>query len=86
MTKPDGIALYRDPNDNRLWELIYPQSEMHGGGPPELRNLTFNEARQKYDVGGHQIAFCLRAKSFAQELRVASNNGCVILPIVATHS
>jgi len=26
-------VLYRDPNDGRLWELIYPQSELHGGGP-----------------------------------------------------
>jgi Immunity protein 27 len=41
-------ALYRDPNDGRYWELIYPQSELHGGGPPQLRCLTAEEARQKY--------------------------------------
>lgn len=41
-------ALYRDPNDGRLWELIYPQGELHGGGPPQLRCLTVDEARQKY--------------------------------------
>lgn len=41
-------ALYRDPDDGRLWELIYPQSELHGGGPPLLRCLTIGEARQKY--------------------------------------
>jgi hypothetical protein len=41
-------VLYRDPNDGRHWELIYPQSELHGGGPPQLRCLTFDEARQKF--------------------------------------
>ena len=29
--------LFRDPVDQRYWELSYPQSEMHGGGPPMLR-------------------------------------------------
>jgi len=41
-------TLYRDPTDGRYWELVYPQSELHGGGPPELRCLTTDEARQKY--------------------------------------
>lgn len=41
-------ALYRDPNDGRYWELTYPQSELQGGGPPQLRCLTADEARQKY--------------------------------------
>ena len=41
-------ALYRDPDDGRLWELIYPQSELQGGGPPQLRYLTIDEAKQKY--------------------------------------
>jgi hypothetical protein len=41
-------ALYRDPDDGRLWELIYPHSELQGGGPPQLRCLTVDEARQKY--------------------------------------
>ncbi len=40
--------LYRDPNDGRLWELTWPQSEMHGGGPPRLTCLTFDAARRKY--------------------------------------
>lgn len=43
-------TLYRDPNDGRFWERTYPQSEMHGGGPPQLRCLTLDEARQKYGV------------------------------------
>jgi hypothetical protein len=47
---PDGSGwntLYRDPSDG-YWELSYPQSELHGGGPPELRCLTSEQARQKY--------------------------------------
>ena len=41
-------ALYRDPSDGRFWEMIYPQSEMQGGGPPQLRFLSTDEARRKY--------------------------------------
>jgi hypothetical protein len=45
-------TLYRDPKDGRLWELIYPQSELQGGGPPALRYLTPQEAAQKYGKPG----------------------------------
>lgn len=41
-------VLYRDPDDGRLWELTYPESHLHGGGPPQLRCLTLTEARAKY--------------------------------------
>ena len=41
-------ALYRDPNDNRFWELTYPQSGLQGGGPPQLRYLTAAQANTKY--------------------------------------
>ena len=41
-------VLYRDPDDGRLWELTYPQSQLHGGGPPQLRCLTLREAKGKY--------------------------------------
>jgi hypothetical protein len=41
-------TLYRDPTDGRYWELTYPQSELQGGGPPQLRCLTADEAKQKY--------------------------------------
>jgi hypothetical protein len=40
--------LYQDMNDGRYWELIYPTSEMHGGGPPSLINLSVEDARKKY--------------------------------------
>ena len=41
-------ALYRDPDDGRLWELTYPQSELQGGCPPQLRYLTLEEAKKRY--------------------------------------
>lgn len=41
-------TLYRDPDDHRLWELIYPESELHGGGPPALRFISDESARLKY--------------------------------------
>ena len=40
--------LYRDPSDARLWELTYPQSHLHGGGPPALRVMSAAEAGAKY--------------------------------------
>ncbi len=41
-------TLYRDPRDGRLWELKYPQSEMHGGGPRRLLVVPRDEAAAKY--------------------------------------
>jgi len=44
--------LFRDPRDGRLWELTYPHSHMHGGGPPRLTLVEHHAARAKYgDVG-----------------------------------
>ena len=40
--------LYRDPDDGRLWELTWPHSEMHGGGPPRLTCIPVDAARAKY--------------------------------------
>jgi immunity protein 27 of polymorphic toxin system len=41
-------TLYRNPDDGRYWERTYPQGELHGGGPPQLKQLTIEEAHQKY--------------------------------------
>ena len=41
-------TLYRDPEDGRYWELTYPDSSWHGGGPPRLTYLSAEEARAKY--------------------------------------
>ncbi len=43
-------VLYRDPDDGRYWELLYPQGALHGGGPPQLRCIPAHEAEQKYFV------------------------------------
>ena len=43
-------TLYQDPNDLRYWELDFPQSELHGGGPPSLRYLSNEIAADKYGV------------------------------------
>lgn len=40
--------LYLDLYDKRLWELSYPSGEMQGGGPPQLKCLSKEEAKQKY--------------------------------------
>jgi len=50
ITESGWETLYRDPRDLRLWELTYPQSEMHRGGPPMLRCLclSLEEAKAKY--------------------------------------
>jgi hypothetical protein len=45
-------TLYKDPDDGRYWERTYPQSQMHGGGPLQLRNLTADEAITKYGLSG----------------------------------
>jgi hypothetical protein len=41
-------VLLRDPDDGRLWELTFPDSGFHGGGPPLLRCLGLHEAVSKY--------------------------------------
>jgi hypothetical protein len=41
-------TLYRDPEDGRYWERVYPQGDWHGGGPPALINLSDEEAKTRY--------------------------------------
>lgn len=48
----DGWStLYRDPSDNRLWELSHPESELHGGGRPRLAVADAAVARMRYGIG-----------------------------------
>jgi hypothetical protein len=42
--------LYQDPRNGRYWELTYPLSYMHGGGPPTLRVLKNEVAQRKYGL------------------------------------
>jgi hypothetical protein len=46
----DWSILYQDPDDGRYWEFTYPQSHMHGGGPPPLTLLSNEEAKAKYKI------------------------------------
>jgi hypothetical protein len=41
-------SLYRDPHTGKLWELTWPRSDLHGGGPPQLRCVNADEVRSKY--------------------------------------
>jgi hypothetical protein len=41
-------TLYLDEMDGRYWEYCHPQSEIHGGGPPALRQLSDEEIRAVY--------------------------------------
>jgi hypothetical protein len=50
-TSPDGWSdLLVDPDDGRYWELTYPESDLHGGGPPMLTALASDEAIDRYGV------------------------------------
>ena len=43
-------TLFQDPEDGRYWEQTYPQSGLHGGGPPQLIMLSAAQARAKYQI------------------------------------
>jgi hypothetical protein len=47
----DWETLYKNSEDESLWELSYPYSGMHGGGPPKLTKLTERSASLKYNLG-----------------------------------
>lgn len=42
--------LYRDPVSGKLWELTWPQSQLHGGGPPRLTVISADDIRAKYGI------------------------------------
>lgn len=41
-------SLYRDPVSRELWEVSYPHSERHGGGPRSLDPISRDEAWSRY--------------------------------------
>jgi|AntRauTorcE11898_2_1112593.scaffolds.fasta_scaffold08325_2 hypothetical protein len=43
-------ALYRNPDDSSYWELTYPQSHRHGGGPPALQRVLKRDAVKRYGI------------------------------------
>ena len=45
----DGWStLLLDPVDGRLWERTFPQSQLHGGGPPALIHVSSEQALSSY--------------------------------------
>jgi hypothetical protein len=40
-------SLYQDPKDQRYWLLTYPESHMHGCGPPLIKVITKSDAQDK---------------------------------------
>jgi hypothetical protein len=43
-------TLYRDPQDGRLWQLTFPNSDFHGGGPRRLTVIDRVSASLKYSL------------------------------------
>lgn len=48
VTDAGWSVLYRDPDDGRLWEHTYPESDVQGGGPAVLHVLSEEEAQRRY--------------------------------------
>lgn len=44
----DWTTLYRDTQDGSYWELSFPESHHHGGGPPMLERLDEAAAKARY--------------------------------------
>ena len=44
------VQLYRDPRDDRYWELTFPQGSLHGGGPRRLALVSAEERRERYSA------------------------------------
>ncbi|RME38104.1 MAG: hypothetical protein D6794_05890 [Deltaproteobacteria bacterium] len=45
-----GSILYRDPEDGRYWELLFMRPELPEKGPPTLRFLEEEAAREAYSL------------------------------------
>ena len=46
----DWETLFQDPSDGRYWERTYPQGDLQGGGPPQLRAISEKDAKSKYKI------------------------------------
>jgi hypothetical protein len=56
-TSPDGWQkLYRDPSDQRHWELFFPESHMQGGGPPMLRLVPAPDSWRALTLPSERVA------------------------------
>jgi len=43
-------TLYKSRSTNEYWEKYYPYPESHGDGPPELRSVTPEYAKDTYGI------------------------------------
>jgi len=43
LKKGNWGVLYRHRDTGELWDLVYPQAEMHGGGSQTVRRLDHND-------------------------------------------
>ena len=51
-------TLYFNPEDESYWELSYPNSEHHGGGPPELTRIAkSDELANRYNINSEHLAY-----------------------------
>ncbi len=49
--KDDGwTILYRNSKDGTHWELSFPHSGMHGGGPKQLREVGADELLREWSM------------------------------------
>ena len=49
-SKDGWRQLFIDPKDNRLWELDFPHSDQHGGGPPRLSVVKKSDIEDNYNL------------------------------------
>jgi len=42
------VTLFRCPQTGRFWKESYPHSGMHGGGPPELVQISAAVAKEEF--------------------------------------
>jgi hypothetical protein len=43
-------VLHRNPATGEYWKEFFPQSEMHGGGPPVFVKISEEEAKREFKV------------------------------------
>ena len=43
-------VLYKDPSDDRFWELVFAEPSSHAGGEQVLRNISFQLASDRYGI------------------------------------
>lgn len=55
-------ALYIDESDLRLWERIYLESHLHGGGPPSLFLISYDNAKKNIILFLKKSLICLLLK------------------------